>query len=645
MMTPWFSRPVLGLLAALPLAATAGAAALPPEGPPTEPSELKKLSIEELMQIDVTSVSRRSEPVAAAAAAVTVITAEDIRRSGATSLPEALRLVNALAVARFDSRTWAISARGFNSGTANKLLVLIDGRTVYTPVFAGVFWDVQDLVLEDVDRIEVIRGPGAALWGANAVNGIINVITKSARETPGGVAKLWAGNEDRGYGSLRYGGALGRRTWYRAFAKVRAFDALALADGRSAEDPLLTTRGGFRIDGDRSERDSLTLQGDVYREVVGELNRGDTHASGADLLGRWSRRLPAGASLDLQAYWDRSHRVVPGQFELDHLDVWDLDFQHRLAPVAGHDLVWGLGYRIYSDALRSTPLVLWQPERRTQQLFSAFAQDEISLVPQRLRLTLGAKLERHESVGLEAQPSLRLAWTPDDRRILWAAVSRAVRAPARIDEDARFRFNGIVLVQGSRDFAAEKVLAYELGYRLQPRPAAALEIDTCYNVYDDLRSQEPPAGGAPFPITLANGLNAETYGAELRFNTQAASWWRLFASYTYLHKDLHFDPESRDRTGGIAEGDDPEAQYALRSYMDLGGRVELDAWLRHVGALPAPFIPAYTELSLHLGWRPTDRLELALVGQNLLHDQHAELPTAVPKEVERSVYGRATWRF
>jgi iron complex outermembrane recepter protein len=643
-MTSMPSRPVLSLLAVLLLAAAPGGAALPQEKPLAEPSELKKLSIEELMQIDVTSVSRRSEPVSAAAAAVTVITAEDIRRSGVTSLPEALRLVNALEVARFDSRTWAISARGFNIGTANKLLVLIDGRTVYTPVFSGVFWDVQDLLLEDVDRIEVIRGPGAALWGANAVNGIINVITKGARETQGGLAKLGVGNEES-FAALRYGGALGERAWYRTYAKYRFLDALALAAGGSAEDPLRMAAGGFRVDGDRTDRDSFTFQGQVYRGVIGELTRADTDVDGGFLLGRWARRYSAASGLDLQVVWDRSHRVVPGQFEQEHLDTWDVDLQRRLPLGGRHDLVWGLGYRVSSDQLNTTPLVAWVPNRSTRQLLSAFAQDEISLVAERLRLTVGAKLERHESTGLELQPSVRLAWTPDGRRILWGAVSRAVRAPARIEEDARFLINGIVVVQGNRDFEPEQVLAYELGYRLQPRPATSLEIATFYNVYDDLRSQEPPASGAPFPLTLGNGLNADTYGAELRLDTQAAPWWRLFASYTYLHKDLRFDPESRDRTGGAAEGNDPQQQYALRSYMDLGNRVELDAWIRHVDRLPRPLVPGYTELSLHLGWRPTDRLELALIGQNLLHEQHVEFSTAQPKAVERSVYGKVTWRF
>ena len=634
----WAATGVL-LLAAMP-----GLAMVPQEAPQVEPSELKKLSIEELMQIDVTSVSRRSEPASRAAAAVTVITGEDIRRSGVTSLPEALRLANALHVARFDSRTWAISARGFNIGTANKMLVLIDGRTVYTSLFSGVFWDVQDVLLDDIDRIEVIRGPGAALWGANAVNGVINIITKSARETQGGLVNLGAGNEERGFGALRHGGKLGERAWYRAYAKYRSVDALALAAGGSAKDPLRMAQGGFRVDGDRSDRDSYTVQGDVYRGVIGDLTFSDTDVHGGNLLGRWSRRFSAASGLDLQVYWDRTHRIVPSQFEERYRDTWDLDFQHRLPLGRRHDLVWGLGYRVNSDQVEDTPLVHWVPTHRTQNLFSAFGQDEITLADH-VRLTIGSRFEVQESTGIEIQPNVRMAWTPDDRQTVWGSVSRAVRAPTRLDEDARFLIGPVVIIQGSRDFESEELIAYELGYRLQPHGGTSLELATFYNVYDNLRSQEPPANGRPFPITLANHLNADTYGAELRFNVQAAPWWRLYTSYTYFEKDLSLDPGSRDPTGGVAEGNDPAERFAIRSYIDLPGRVELDASLRHVGRLPSPVIPAYTELDLHLGWRPTDRLELAVVGQNLLHDQHAEFSTARPKEVQRSVYGKATWRF
>jgi len=608
-----------------------------------EASELKKLSIEELMEIDVTSVSRRSERVSGAAAAITVVTAEEIRRSGVTNLPEALRLVDALHVARFNSGTWAISGRGFNIGTANKLLVLIDGRSIYTPLFAGVFWDVQDLLLEDIDRIEVIRGPGAALWGANAVNGVINIITKSAKEVQGGLAKLGAGTEDRTV-AFRYGGALGDRSWYRTYGKYRSIDALAFAAGGSAEDPLRTQQGGFRVDGERAERDSYTLQGDVYRAASGLFRHEDSRMNGGNLLGRWSRRFSESSRLDVRAYWDRTFRRVPGQFE-EHRDTWDLDLLHALPLGRRHEVVWGLGYRVSSDEVENTPLIVWDPDHRAQELFSAFGQDEIALVPDRWRLTIGTKLEVHEYTDLEVQPSLRLAWTPNDHLTLWAAVSRAVRAPTRIDEDSRFLAGPVVVVQGNGDFESEEVLAWELGYRILPRPGMSFDLATFYNVYDHLRSQEPPASGPPFPIILANKLNADTYGAELQLNVQAAPWWRLYGACTYFHKRLSLDADSRDPTGGVQEGDDPGHRFAVRSYVDLPGAVELDAWLRHVGSLPDPFIPSYTELDLRLGWRPTERLELVLAGQNLLHDQHAEFPTSRPEEVQRSVYGKAVWRF
>ena len=308
-------------------------------------------------------------------------------------------------------------------------------------------------------------------------------------------------------------------------------------------------------------------------------------------------------------------------------------------------MVWGLGYRVSSDETENTPVIAWDPAQRTQTLFSAFAQDEIALVADRLRLTVGAKFEVPEYTGLEVQPSVRLAWTPNEHRTLWGAVSRAVRSPTRIDEDSRFLFGPVVLVQGSRDFESEEVIAYEAGYRILPRSDMSLDLATFYNVYDHLRSQEPPAGGAPFPITLANKLNASTYGAEVQLNVQAAPWWRIYGAYTYFHKRLTLDPGSRDRTGGVSEGDDPEHRFAIRSYVDLPRGVELDAWLRYVDSLPNPFIPSYTELDLHLGWRPSDRLELSIVGQNLLHERHAEFFTARPEEVQRSIYGRTVWRF
>ena len=609
-------------------------------------ADLKRLSIEELMEIEVTSVSRRAERLNQAAAAVIVITQDDIRRSGVNSLPEALRLVNSLHVARLSQRSWAINARGSNTTTSNKLLVLIDGRSVYTPLFSGVFWEVQDTLLDDVERIEVIRGPGATLWGANAVNGIINVITKRAADTQGGLLTAGAGDEERGFGGVRYGGTLGERGHYRAYGKYFDRDSLVLVDGSDARDPMRMGQGGFRADWQTSGRDAFTFQGDAYAGRIGEPTRDDTDVDGGNLLGRWSRTLGEGSDLELQAYWDRTHRRIPGLFEED-LDTLDLDFQHRF-PLAGrHDVVWGFGYRRHHDRVGNSPALAFLPARRDFDLFSLFAQDEVSLLDERLTLTAGSKLEHNESTGFEVQPSVRAAWKASERRTLWAAASRAVRTPTRIDEDFVVSApNGQPLLRGSRDFESEELIAWELGYRIQPHPEVLLDVAAFYDVYDDLRSQEPPASG-PGPTVLANKLEMDAWGIELRSNLQPVSGWRLQVAWSWLDKELRLDPDSRDPTRGAAEGNDPEHRVSLRSSVDLPAGLELDGWLRYVSELPSPAVDAYTELDLRLGWRASDALELALVGQNLLHGSHAEFGPATPlrEEVERGFYGKVTWRF
>jgi iron complex outermembrane receptor protein len=615
--------------------------------PEVSPSELKKLSIEDLMEIDVTSVSRRSERLSRAAAAVTVITGEDIRRSGVTTLAEALRLVNSVHVAQTDGRTWAISSRGFNLTTANKLLVLIDGRSIYTPLFSGVFWDVQHTFLEDVERIEVIRGPGATLWGANAVNGVINVITRSARTTQGGVAQLGGGEEERVFGGARQGGKLGERTFYRVYGTYLNRDALAFPNGSEARDPLQIGQSGFRLDGDLSSRDSFTFQGDAYRGISSEAIRTDTRLDGGNLLGRWSRSLADESGFELQVYWDRTHRDIPQSFE-EHQDILDVDFQHQRPVGRRHLLVWGLGYRYIRDDVENSPSVVWVPEDRNQGLASAFAQDEIQLIGDRLRLTVGSKFEVTESTGLEVQPSVRMAWTPDDRRTLWGAVSRAVRTPTRLDEDLRFVDpNGNAFVFGNPDFESEELLAYEVGYRIQAGSALILDLATFYNVYDNLRSQESLVPGQRFPIRLDNKLEAEAWGLELRANYEAAPWWHLHGAYAWFEKDFTLDPDSTDPTGGVPEGNDPEHRFLLRSSFDLPRGVQVDAWLRHVSELPEPRVPAYTEMDLRVGWGPRPGLDLSVIGRNLLHGQHPEFgaPTPTRKEVERSLYGRVTWRW
>jgi iron complex outermembrane recepter protein len=610
-------------------------------------SALKRLSLEELMQIDVTSVSKRSERLSTAAAAITVITAEDVRRSGATSLPELLRLATGLQVAAADGRTWAITARGFNLTTANKLLVLIDGRSIYTPLFSGVFWDVQDTFLADVDRIEVIRGPGATLWGANAVNGVINILTKSARLTAGGLAVAGGGKEERASGGVRYGGAKGgdEGLAYRVYGNYDYRDSLVFSSGGSARDPLRHGQGGFRLDWDRAAADAMTFQGDLYQGLSGEALRPDTDLNGGNLLGRLTHRLAAGGDLKLQLYFDNTHRRTPGTFE-EHRNTYDLDLQHHFLPTARQEVVWGIGYRVTEDRVGNSAVVAFLPDHRTQSLLNVFAQDEITLLPDRVRLTVGSKFEHNDYSGFEVQPSLRLAYTPSPRQTLWGAVSRAVRTPTRIDTDIRFYFgDSFLLLAGNPRFQSEAVVAYELGWRLEPSPELTLDVATYYNHYDHLRSQEFTDGG--LPIVFANQLKAETAGVEVAANYQMTSWWRWYAGFTYLHKSFGFEPGSTDPTEGLAEGNDPRRQLTLRTSLDLPAQTELDVWLRHVDSLPSPLVPAYTELDLRLGWRATRTFDLSLVGRNLLHAHHPEFGSPGPtrQEIPRSLYGRVAWRF
>jgi len=637
-------RPLLGLVLALSLASPA----LAQQAAALDPAALKRLSVEELMDIDVTSVSKRSEPLSTAAAAISVITSEDIRRYGATSLPELLRLATGLEVARADGHTWAISARGFDITTANKLQVLIDGRSIYTPLFSGVFWDVQDTLLADIDRIEVIRGPGAALWGANAVNGVINIITKDAAQTQGGRVFAAAGGDEGAAAGVRYGGKLGDGASYRAYARFSHYDPLVFPNGASARDPLQRTQGGFRLDGGTGGAggvgsDAYTVQGDLYTGFYGDPFAADADLNGGNLLGRWTRRTSATADWKLQVYADLTHRSIPRLFA-EQRSTYDLDLQ-RHVHAGAHDVLWGVGYRVSGDQVTNSDVIAFLPARRTETLASAFARDEIALVRDRLHLVAGTELEHNDYTGFELQPTLRLAYTPSPKETLWSAVSRAVRTPTRIDTDVRFFAGPVTAVEGSPGFRSEVVVSYELGWRIQPAPGLSLDTATFYSVYDHLRSQEATDGG--LPVVLANKAKATTAGIEVSANYQMRPWLRWTAGYSYLDERFGLEPGSSDPTGGTAEGDDPGNQLSLRASLDLPRRVQLDFFLRHVGELPQPVVPAYTELDVRLGWEPVAGLELSLVGRNLLHPHHAEFGAAGPlaQEVPRSVFGRAAWRF
>jgi len=606
--------------------------------PVASADQLKRLSLEELMNVDVTSVSRRAEPLFSTPSAIQVITQEDIRRSGASSLPEALRLAPNLQVAQVDSRQWAISSRGFNNGLANKLLVMIDGRTVYTPLFAGVFWDVQDLMLEDLDRIEVVSGPGGTLWGANAVNGVINVISKSAKDTQGTLLSAGGGTFLEDFGAARYGTRLGEDVFVRVYGKYFDRGNSLLPSGDDGTNSWRMGQGGFRLDWLPAGANSLTVQGDGYGGAIEQPSPGDTRVDGQNLLTRWTHVMGEDSDCSIQLYWDRTWRSAPTFAE--ELNTYDLDFQHRFTWGSRQVLVWGAGYRLMADRVNNTPAVAFIPPDRNLQLFSGFIQDEISLVPDCLKFTLGSKLEHNDYSGFEVQPSGRLAWTPDNWQTLWAAVSRAVRSPSRVDRDLFLPATPPFVVAGGSDFDSEKLVAYELGYRVRPLENLTVSLAGFYNDYDQIRSLDTNT------FVLGNNNRAQEWGLEISSQIQPASWWRLRGGYTFLEKNVEVEPGAADLNRGRAEGNDPEQQFMLQSMFDLPGDVDLGFNVRYIDRLPSPPVSAYFSFDVRVAWRPVDSVEISIVGQNLWDAQHAEFGApATRQEIPRSVYGKVTWSF
>jgi iron complex outermembrane recepter protein len=606
---------------------------------------LKRLSIEELTQLDITIASRRVEPLAQVAAAVSVIRGEDIRRAGVTNLAEALRLADGIAVARADNTTWAISTRGFNITTANKLLVLIDGRTVYSPLSAGTFWSVQDIPLVDIDRIEVIRGPGGAVWGANAVNGVVNIVTKPAAETKGIQLVVGGGTEERAIVTAQYGDRLGRND-YRVYGKFRARDGQIITPAIDANDDVRIGQAGFRLESPRDGRNWWLVQGDAYAGREGLFNAPDTHVSGGNVMGRWGRRFSHEGQFRAQVYFDHVYRRVFQQLR-DFRNTIDVDAQHQ-ARFGRHGLIVGGNVRASRGDDRGNAAFHFDPQARTSTIVGVFAQDEIRATSN-LAVIVGSKFERNTFTGMEAQPSARVRWTPSRTQTLWGAVSRAVRLPTRFDTDLRFTnpVTGATTLSGSMDFDTEKVIAYETGYRAEVSKILSLDFAAFTNVYDDMRSQELPPPGVGGPVTLGNLMNARTAGFESAGTVLVGPLWRLQASYAYLHESVSFDPGSRDPTGGVNEYNDPSHMFKLRSNLDLPYGIEVDGFLRHVGRLPHPVVEAYTELDARVGWRATPSLEFAVIGQNLLHASHREFQLASPRreEFQRGVYARMLWRY
>lgn len=642
--------------------------------------ELIKLNIEQLMEMEVTSAAKKPQKFSQAAAAIFVITAEDIRRSGAISIPEALRMVPGIEVARIDANKWAITSRGFNDRFADKLLVLLDGRTIYDPLFSGVYWDVQDTLLEDVDRIEVIRGPGGALWGANSVNGVINIVTKEAKKTQGTLVTVGAGREERGFGGIRYGGKLGDLGHYRIYAKYFDRDEGVDSSGDDAADDWHQWRTGFRLDQEKA-RDQFTLQGDLYYGKSGQTLTSamltppfaqtfdhDVKVGGGNVLGRWRHTKSTSSDLAMQLYYDRTEREDDRPdgttFSRDR-DTIDLDFQHRFLLSERQELIWGLGYRFTRDDLEGISTISFNPDHREDHLFSGFFQDEISLLPNQLVLFLGSKFEHNDYTGLEVQPNVRLRWSPNPRHTFWGAVSRAVHTPSRTNDDVRINFaafpgrSGLteLAILGDRDVDSEELWAFEAGYRSSLTPDITLDVAAFLNEYDHLITTKPAtpffeATPAPahlvIPNVFSNDMDGETYGAEVTATWKAANWWTWSMGYSVLQIHLHGQTSSVNSQAEEIEGDSPHHQVKLRSLVDLSRHLEFDTALYFVDSLPAQGIPGYIRLDTRLGWHPTEAFEVSIALQNLLDDRHSEFGDASgvrATEAEHSLYGKVTWRF
>ena len=657
---------------------------------------LVDLSLEELMDVEVTSAARKPQRTGDVAAAVFVITQDDIRRSGATSIPEVLRMAPGIEVARIDANKWAVTARGFNGRFANKLLVLLDGRSVYTRLFSGVYWDTLDTELADIDRIEVIRGPGAAVWGANAVNGVINIITKPATETQGGMATGGIGGEEQGFGSVRYGGRFADgRGHYRVFGKHFNRDSgVEALTGQPAADAWSSSRGGFRLDYASTPIDRLTVHGDVYDGASGEtvllrstesIQRrpyaGDQEVSGGTLLARWER-VSGAASVSLQGYVSRTERMA---MLLDETRTTvDLEYQQRRPVGSRHDVVWGGGYRATADDVVGSFSVALDPTSVNDHLASAFLQDEIGLVADRLWLTVGARFDHTNYAGGALQPSARLLWKLHPRHSLWTAASRAARTPSRADRTARLL--GLVdldprglpatlppmpvltLFKGSDALGSEYVSAFELGYRAQVQEGLGVDVAGFYSDYTDLRSVSfggplcEPGGVAvavnpvcvafaqylALPAMFGNDVDATLYGVEVAADWRGPAGVRVQPAYSYLGRADDLPASALESVGNDATGFSPPHQVSLRASVDVGERVEVDGWFRYVDRLTSSQIDGYRSFDARVAWQVLPQLELSMVGQNLFGAQRAEFVSELgdipPIELQRSAYVQFRWQ-
>ena len=665
--------------------------------------ELKWLRAEAIIY----SASKKKEKLFETPAAAYVLTSEDIRRSGHTTIPEVLRMVPGLNVARIDGNKWAVSARGFNERLANKLLVLVDGRSVYTPLFAGVFWEEQDLLLDNIERIEIIRGPGAALWGSNAVNGVINIISKNSKDTLGGFVEAGGGAELEQFVNFRYGDQMGEDITYRIFGKEFNQDNFHESGNFPTDDEWRSWSGGFRIDWNRSPNDSLMLQGRIYEETgrraqnvidpalglddvpigtnvfinpfpLTKIETVDLTYRGGHLLGRLEHQFSDISNLRLQVYYERTDHDGATFEPPEVRDTIDFELQHSLMLNDIHDVVWGAGYRLGRHNTEASPAVTFDPQDETLDLFNVFLQDSIGIIPERLFLTLGSKFEHNDFTGFEIQPSARVLLLPNDRHTIWGSVARAVRSPARVDQDidatiARFGGNDgtnrtLLQIRGSggKDFDREELVAYELGYRVRVTEDLTLDITSFYNDYSELQNRNIINRVIPLNATdtlfdsvavIVNDMSGESYGAEVNANWNPSEFWRLTASYAYLDIQLHNENPTISNAGSeTQENESPHHQANLVSSLDLPWNLQFNVGIYYVDTIVVDNVlvadvrvPSYIRTDMSLAWRPIENLEVRIVGQNLFDSHHPEsgttLTNIIQTEIERTVFGSIKWHF
>lgn len=639
-------------------------------------TDLTQMNLEDLMSIEVTSVSKKEQRISAAGAAIFAITQEDIRRSGATTLADVLRMVPGVDVAQLDANIWVITIRGFSDRFADKVLVLIDGRTVYTPTSSGVYWDQQDVPLEDIERIEVIRGPAGTVWGANAVNGVISITTKNAKRTRGTLVSADAGSGENEQELLQYGGDVGGATAYRVFEKYSGTGSLDLADGTPGADGWHLSHIGFRSDSDLSKQDTMTVQGDFIQTSEGEtLNvvlandlpqqptfNSRTRVFAGNLLERWTHAFSGGSNISLQAYYDGYDRHEEGGYEGRR--TFDLDFHHHFALSSRHDIVWGLGYRNTSDNITPKYSKSFNPAQRVDNLYSGFLQDDFA-ASDTLHVVVGSRIEHNGYTGFEFEPSGQLIWNPAKKHTLWASASRAIRQPARADTAIQIDVAtvplsggefGVIQITGDPHRKAEELISYQGGYRAQIAPRFSLDAAVFWNHYHHLQTDEPGTEfftdtPAPphfvFPETSTDLAHARTYGAEFFANWNVTNRWRVSPGYAFLN--MAFRPDSTSQDPGVAAeaGDSPKHSYELRSQLSLPSRFEWDVSDYYVSALPDQGVNSYNRLDTRIGWHWRESLEISTVGQNLLTPRHAEFGDDAPLHTlaRRTVFAKVSWLF